>query len=122
MQSTDWIAISLAALRTEYPRLPDPLTTELAHLVEAIAARMAQAAPGVVSQTVGAYTVVYAEGGAAVPITAGEALVLRPYKRARYHSVRTPSDHAEPDPQDDLAWADVLEDNGRRWRRISVPG
>jgi len=119
--STDWTAIALAALRTEYPRLPQDLDPALAHLVDAIAERMATASPGVVSQVVGAYSVVYADGGHAVPITAAEAMILRPYRRARYSSVRAQDAIMEALVDlDDLAYCDLLDDNGQRWRRIAV--
>lgn len=88
---TDWHAIALAALRTEYPRLPDVLPDAVAALVPVLAERMATASPGVTSQMVGSYSVVLAGGGAALPITSMEAMLLRPYRRPRYGSVRTPS-------------------------------
>lgn len=90
--ATDWPAIALAALRTEYPRLPDPLPAgPLADLVDVIAGRMEQATPGVTSQMIGAYSVVFSAGGSAVALTAMEAMLLRPYRRSRYKSVRTPT-------------------------------
>lgn len=88
---TDWHAIALAALRTEYPRLPATLPDAVAALVPVIAERMSTAAPGITSQMVGAYSVVYGSAGAAAPLTEWEHLLLRPYRRARYGSVRTPS-------------------------------
>ena len=102
---TDWHAIALAALRSEYPRLPDQLPDAVAALVGVLVARMESASPGVTSQMVGAYSVVYSAGGQAIPLTAMEAMVLRPYKRSTVKSVRTPSTLSrEFDPTGETRW------------------
>lgn len=88
---TDWHAIALAALRTEYPRLPAALPDAVAALVPVLADRMATASPGITSQMVGSYSVVFGASGAGVPLTAMEAMLLRPYRRSRIKSFRTPS-------------------------------
>jgi hypothetical protein len=87
----DWQAIALAALRTEYPRLPTVLPAAVEELVPVLAERMSTAAPGVTSQMIGSYSVVFGSSGAAVPLTAMEAMLLRPYRRSRYKSYRTPT-------------------------------
>lgn len=98
MTTPDWAAIALAAIRSDYPRLPDELPTAVADLVQVVADRMAVANPGVTSQMVGTYSVVQAGGGAALQLTQLELAVLRPYKRTRYASVRTPSGVAYEGP------------------------
>ncbi|MBI4935705.1 MAG: hypothetical protein HY828_17625 [Actinobacteria bacterium] len=121
MSISDWIAIALAALHSEYPRLPDPQPAAVADLVTVLAERMAQAAPGTASQTVGAYSVMYAEGGTAVPLTATEAMLLRPYRRALHASVKVLDAIMEAvEETDDLRFCDLLDDNDQHWRRIPV--
>lgn len=98
MTTTDWSAIALAAIRAEYPRLPETLPTAVSELVDVVATRMSQANPGVTSQMMGTYSIVQAGGGAGLPLTALELAVLRQYRRARYGSHRTPSGVAYEGP------------------------
>ena len=70
MTTTDWSAIALAAIRAEYPRLPETLPTAVSELVDVVATRMSQANPGVTSQMMGSYSIVQAGGGAGLPYCA----------------------------------------------------
>lgn len=118
MSTTDWPALVTAALRVEYPRLPDPLPAPVADLVGVLADRAATAQPGVTSQMVGAYSVTYAQGGQAVPLTAMEAMLLRPWHRATTKSVPMRSTILEGDDDEPRVIDDTDEDRG--WRRIAV--
>jgi hypothetical protein len=87
----DWQVIALAALRTEYPNLPTVLPAAVEELVPVLAERMSTASPGITSQMIGSYSVVFGGAGSAVPLTAMEYALLRPYRRSRYKSYRTPT-------------------------------
>ena len=102
MTTTDWSAIALAAIRAEYPRLPETLPTAVSELVDVVATRMSQANPGVTSQMMGSYSIVQAGGGAGPPLTALELAVLRQYRRARYGSHRTPQGSYTRGPTGDV--------------------
>jgi len=87
MTTAEWEAVVAAALRAEYPRLPATLPAEIASLVPLWAERAATLDPTVSSEGLGSYQVSYSS--ASQWMTALEASILRPYRRARAGTLTT---------------------------------